>query len=82
MSERSTVKRLPIETRVALHGELLSHQILPSCTNCIEGELKKEHLNDGLNTEVQYAYCHKYKGVPPLSVVMVGCAAWDAEIPF
>ena len=69
MSSDSTIKRLPLEHRIALHRELIETGVLPSCANCV-------NMADG------QLVCLKYNATPPLEVLSVGCIAWEQTIPF
>ena len=71
----STVKELPIEQRVFLHGELLQHGVLPTCATCVHGEAV---VDDGSHN----VHCHKYNASVPLAVIVQGCVGWEQDIPF
>lgn len=76
MNTNSTVRKLPIEQRVFLHGALVAAQILPTCGNCIHCEAKPS------DARAVDAYCTKYNAFPPLEIVIQGCVGWEEEIPF
>lgn len=48
---------------------ILSHHVWRSCLNCEEWEHVKE-------------VCRKVEQRPPAKVIVVGCPAWIADIPF
>jgi hypothetical protein len=77
MSNNSTIKGLPLEQRVALHGELIAHGIVPSCINC----LHKEERQDS-EYSARYIMCVRYGSTPPFRVIVVGCTGWVQDIPF
>lgn len=71
------IKDLPIAQRIYLHGELLTHGILPCCMTCqfAKGVYTKERDEE--------LACDKANGaLPPLDVIIRGCEMWVQDIPF
>lgn len=55
------------QIEMALNKHLQENYIATNCGNC---EWREGNL------------CKKFNATPPIHVVVVGCEAWDAAVPF
>ena len=54
---------------IELQEQLIRAQDWTTCLNCEYWDKEKE-------------YCTAFSARPPLTVIVVGCPAWEGEIPF
>lgn len=77
------IKDMPLDFRIQLHKELITHAIVPTCLNCAHTDDDAYRVTAPIRPrDFAPVICGKYKVQVPIQVVVVGCADWVQGIPF